>query len=106
TYEFGGGQVYSFRELMEMVCAQTGRQRFLVPVPFALVKFDAAFLQLWPRPLLTMDQVELLKRDNVADGNCPGLDDLGIAPTPLEAVLPTYMHRYRRAGRLQPTEQA
>jgi NADH dehydrogenase len=68
-----------------------------------LTKIDAFFLQLMPKPLLTMDQVELLKSDNVVDGNAPGLDSLGITPTPVESVVPGYLARYRRAGKLTPS---
>jgi len=105
TYEFGGPRVYSFRELMELVLEQTGRRRLLLPLPFAIAKIQALFLQMAPRPLLTMDQVELLKQDNVVDDEAPGLPDLGITPTPADAVLPSYMHRYRRGGR-QPAAPA
>lgn len=99
TYELGGPAVYSFKELMEMVQRETGRRRLLVPVPYWLAKFEAAFLQLLPKPLLTMDQVELLKHDNVVSGECPGLKELDIEPTGAEAILPTYLDRYRRGGR-------
>jgi NADH dehydrogenase len=49
--------------------------------------------------LLTRDQVRLLERDNVVEPGAPGLADLGIAPTALELVLPTYLEAYRRGGR-------
>jgi uncharacterized protein YbjT (DUF2867 family) len=64
-YELGGPDVRSFRELMEFVLATIERRRLLVPIPFALAKFQAYFLQFLPKPLLTPDQVDLLKRDNV-----------------------------------------
>jgi len=99
TYEFGGPRIYTFRELMELVLEQTGRRRLLVPLPYAVAKIDALFLQMAPRPLLTMDQVELLKTDNVVAEGTPGLAELGITPTPAEAVLPSYLYRYRRGGR-------
>jgi uncharacterized protein YbjT (DUF2867 family) len=104
TYELGGPQVLTFRDLMQIVLAQTGRKSLLVPVPFALMKMKAAFLQLMPKPLMTMDQVELLKSDNVVSDGAPGLADLGIQPTALDAILPTYMARYRRHGHLEPSQ--
>src|SRR2546421_8446284 len=64
-YELGGPQVKSFRELMEYVLAVTERRRLLVSLPFALAKLQAWFLQVMPTPLLTPDQVELLRSDNV-----------------------------------------
>jgi len=106
TYEFGGPQVLTMAELMAMVCEHTGRNRLMVPAPYFVAKIKAFFLQLTPWNILTMDQVELLKSDNIVSGDLPGLDDLGITPTTLDAVLPGYLHRYRRAGRLPSTEQA
>ncbi|MBM3569933.1 MAG: complex I NDUFA9 subunit family protein [Alphaproteobacteria bacterium] len=101
NYELGGPRVYSFRELMELVCRYTGRDRLLVPIPFALARYEAMWLQLLPKPLLTVDQVRLLERDNLADPALPGLADFGIEPTPVEAVVPGYLARYRRAGAIQ-----
>ena len=65
TYEIGGPEVRTFKQLMEYVLAVTERKRLLVPLPFALAKFQARFLQFLPKPPLTPDQVELLKSDNV-----------------------------------------
>lgn len=103
VYEFGGPTVYSFKELLEYILAVTGRKRLLLPLPFALAKLEAFFLQLLPKPLLTMDQVELLKVDNLPGGECPGLADLGVLPHTVEAIVPSYLYRYRRGGRLQPS---
>ena len=49
-------------------------------------------------PQITTDQVALLQRDNVADPALPGLAALGVTPTALEAVLPTYLWKYRKGG--------
>ncbi len=98
TYELGGPGIYSFRELMEIILEQTGRRRALIPLPFGLASFNAALLQLLPNPLLTTDQVRLLKKDNVASAGAPGLADLGITPTSVEAVVPSYLWRYRAKG--------
>ncbi|HSO43633.1 MAG TPA: complex I NDUFA9 subunit family protein, partial [Rhodospirillales bacterium] len=59
--------------------------------PFFLAEIQGSVLQMLPTPPLTRDQVELLKTDNVLGGAMPGLAALGITPTPLEAVLPTYL---------------
>src|SRR5436190_13258693 len=64
-YEAGGPQVRTFKELMQYVLDVTERRRFLIPLPFPLAKFQATFLQYLPTPLLTPDQVEMLKTDNV-----------------------------------------
>ena len=83
---------------MEITLRQTGRERALIPLPFRLASIMAVFLQLLPGPVLTMDQVRLLKKDNVAGAGVPGLADLGITPTSVEAVLPSYLWRYRAKG--------
>src|SRR4029079_15292020 len=60
TYELGGPEVRTFKQLMESVLAVTKRRRLLIPVPFPLAKLQAPFLQFLPKPLLTPDQVQLL----------------------------------------------
>jgi hypothetical protein len=93
---------------MEMLLAEIGKRRILAPLPWpvaglmgaagdaanSLAGFVGASL---PTPI-TADQVILLKTDNVASGACPGLAELGITPTTLEVVLPSYLYRYRKGG--------
>ena len=98
TYELGGPGIYSFKELLQLILREIGRKRALVPLPFGLASFQAAFLQLLPNPLLTMDQVKLLKKDNLVAPTAAGLADLGITPTSVEAVVPSYLWRFRAKG--------
>ncbi len=98
THELGGPEIFTFRELMETVLQVTGRRRLLVPVPFAMMEWNGAVLGLAPQPLLTRDQVRLLRTDNTAEHGLPGLADLGIAPTAVAAVVPGYLAQYRRGG--------
>jgi len=101
TYELGGPNVYSFRELMELVLAETGRSRALIPLPFPVAGLIGSVCELGAGlvpPPITADQVELLKTDNVVSGQAPGLAELGIAPTAVEGVLPTYLYRFRKGG--------
>ena len=72
----------------------------IAALPFGLASFEAFFLELLPNPLLTRDQVRLLRQDAIAAPGVPGLAELGIAPTVLELILPAYLERYRRAGRM------
>ena len=103
VFELGGPEVLSFKELMRLLLRALHRRRLLVPVPFGLAMVKAAFLEWLPTPPLTRDQVRMLERDNVAAPDMPGLADLGISPTALELMLPTYLDKYRRGGRtLQP----
>jgi len=98
-YELGGPKVYTFKELMEILLHEIRRRRLLIPVPFALAALQGAVLECLPVPPLTRDQVRLLRRDNVASPDLPGLRDLGIEPTALEIVIPAYLDRYRPGGR-------
>lgn len=99
TYELGGPQAYSFRQLMELIVAAIGRERLYVSVPWGIARFQGAMLERLPGALLTRDQVEMLKEDNVLSGSAPGLDDLGVTPTGLELILPTYLDRFCKGGR-------
>lgn len=98
TFELGGPSTYSFKQLMQFILREIERKRALVPVPFAIATLKAAFLGLLPNPLLTIDQVKLLKKDNVVAPTAAGLADLGIEPTSIEAVVPAYIWRYRAKG--------
>lgn len=108
TLELGGPAVKTFRELLEYVLEVTGRSRLLLPLPFGLATLQAKVLQFAPRPMLTPDQVELLKVDNIvseaakAEGRT--LEGLGVSPTAMEAVVPTYLWRFRKHGQF--AEQA
>lgn len=103
-YELGGPLIYTFKELMELMMRETGQRRLLVPVPYGLASFQAAFMELLPAPPLTRDQVILLKSDNVVSGEYPGLAELGIEPTAAEVILPSYMDVYRKGGRYSKTQ--
>jgi NADH dehydrogenase len=103
TYELGGPGVYSFRELMEITLAEIGRRRLLLPLPFAAARAigragDLIELLTPLSPPITSDQVEMLKSDNVVAPGAAGLADLGVAPTALEPIIPTYLYVYRRGG--------
>ena len=98
TYELGGPTVYSFKQLMEIMLGVIDRKRLLVPLPFWLAFLKSIFLQLMPKPLLTPDQVRLLRHDNVVSPTAHTLKDLGITPTTVEAEVPSYLWRYRAKG--------
>ena len=97
-YELGGHENYSFKELMEILLTEIKKKRFLIPIPFVAAKFQSYFLQMMPNPLLTPDQVELLKHNNIVSGDHPTLKDLGITGTPIQSILPKYIYRFRTGG--------
>lgn len=105
TYELGGPEVLTFRELMEITLRETGRRALLLPMPFFAAKLMASVTQFIPNPPLTPDQVRLLAIDNVVseEASAEGrtLQGLGIAPTGVDVVLPTYLYRFRRTGQFE-----
>jgi NADH dehydrogenase len=105
-YELGGPKTMSLRDVFALVAKETRRRRFLVPLPMWMAEINAAFLQWLPKPPLTPDQVTLLRRDNVAARKAPGLAELGISPTPIEAIAASYLSRYRRGSRFSKTPSA
>lgn len=96
TYELGGPARYTLAEIMALVLQWTGRKRIVAWMPTGLAELQACVLGLLPVPPLTRDQLRLLDSDNVASGALPGLEALGIQPTPAEAVVPAYLDRFRR----------
>ncbi len=106
TYELGGPEVLTMREIMEIILVITGRQRMLISLPFGLAKLQAMFLQFAPGALkLTPDQVALLRSDNVVSDGAKAagltLEGLGITPNSLEAIAPQYLWRFRANGQFQ-----
>jgi uncharacterized protein YbjT (DUF2867 family) len=106
TYELGGPEVLTMREIIEAILAITDRKRALVPLSFGLARFQANFLQFAPGALkLTPDQVTLLEHDNVVSEAAKAagltLEGLGIAADSLEAIAPQYLWRFRAAGQFQ-----
>jgi NADH dehydrogenase len=107
TYELGGPEILSFRQLMQLLLQEIRRPKVpLIPLPFGLASLMALFAERAPGAPLTRDQVILLKRDNVVAGDAATLHDLGIQPTALSAVLPGYLGRYRRGGLFAAQSQA
>lgn len=108
TYELGGPSVYTMREILRLILTETGRDRVLLPIPWfaagLLGKVGDLMAGILPiAPPITSDQVEMLKSDNVAGNGLPGLAEAGIAPTSIEAIVPSYLYRYRKGGQYAPT---
>ena len=97
-YELGGPENYSFKELMKILLTEIKKKRYLMPIPFGIAKLKSYFFEMLPKPLLTRDQVELLKYDNVVSGNYPSLKDLNIKGETIQNILPTYIYRFRSGG--------
>jgi uncharacterized protein YbjT (DUF2867 family) len=102
TYELGGPQVFSFKELMQFTLDTIQRRRVLMSLPFPLAKLQAMFLQFLPNAPLTPDQVEMLRTDNVVSETARRehrtLEAFGITPESIAAIVPTYLWRFRKTG--------
>lgn len=103
TYELGGPEVMTMREILETILSIAQRDPMLVPLPFGLARLQAMFLQFAPGDLkLTPDQVELLRSDNVVSDAAKAagltLEGLGITPDSMEAIAPSYLWRFRKTG--------
>lgn len=102
TFELGGPAVWSFEAILKYILRETGRDKMLAPLPFFAAKIIGGFAELTANvgiaPVLTRDQVVLLESDNVVSDSAEGLGALGIEPTGLEAIAPSYLWRYRKGG--------
>ncbi len=107
-YELGGAEIVSMYELMQEVAYQSGRNNYLLPIPTFLAKIKAFFLQLLPSPLVTIDQIVQLQNDNIVSEQAKkqkrDIKALGITPTTMRAILPTYMWRFRKDGEFERLE--
>ena len=98
-YELRGPETYSFREMLEVMRKYTHQKFGFISLPAPIAKLLGAVLGLLPRPLLTVDQVRTLASDSVAaPGNGEGLEALGVAPTAIETILPSYLSQYWPGG--------
>jgi uncharacterized protein YbjT (DUF2867 family) len=107
-YELGGPDVETMTELMGRVLSESKRHNLLVNVPAGLARFEARFIQILPNPWLTVDQVNQLGEDSVVSDEAVAqkrtLQTLGVTPKTMDAVLPTYMWRFRKNGQFEPVK--
>lgn len=94
TYELGGPDVYTFKEILLFILKNIHKRRLLVPLPFPFASLVGFFTQFLPNPILTRDQVTLLKSDNIVGKRAVGFKKLGIEPTAVETVVPKYLARF------------
>ncbi len=111
TYELGGPSIRTLREIMEFVLATTHRKRVLAPLPWGIAAMLGGVTETLNKLLLglipaefafTRDQVELLKHDNVVSEKAAAegrtLAGLGLTPESIEAIVPSYLYRFRKTG--------
>ena len=107
-YELGGPEVLTFKECLQLMLKIIDRKRPLMPLPFLMgyamgLFFETAAILPFVEPLITRDQVTLLKSDNIVSASgVKTFKDLDITPKTLDAILPTYLFRYRKQGQFSP----
>ncbi|MDP9424361.1 MAG: complex I NDUFA9 subunit family protein [Pseudomonadota bacterium] len=104
TYELGGPEVLTMRELNAAVAEMAGHSPELVDMPDFMGSMIASFGFL-PGAPLSKDQWRMLQHDNVASGELPGFKAFRITPTPLRSVAPEWLGRYRKGGRFASTAE-
>ena len=95
TYELGGPEILTFKELLEKMKRYTGQNVHLMDVPFWAARIQAVCMKILPNPPLTLDQIKSLQNDNVIGKHAKTLPDLNVTPTPMDAILPHYLERYK-----------
>ena len=98
TFELGGPRVMSMRQVLRYILDVTGRRRPMIALPEGFVRLQARLGELLPTPPLTRDQLILLGKDNVVSPNALGFQALGIEPKAVEAIVPSYLSRFRVGG--------
>lgn len=99
TYELGGPEIVTFRQIYEIMFSYTHHKKPLLSISWGLAKLQAALMGMLPAPLLTADQVESLKSDTIVTKDALTLADLDIAPKAMAVILPHYLSRYQPGGR-------
>jgi uncharacterized protein YbjT (DUF2867 family) len=102
TYELGGPQVWRFRDLLAYILKEIGRRRRMVDIPMGLARIQARVMEMLPGQPLTRDQLLMLASDNIVGSGMPGLMELGMVPTPVELVVPSYLRRFQPGGGRRP----
>lgn len=104
TFALGGPSIYTFREIIAYILREIRSTTPMVEVPAFAARLMGRAGDYLPMLPMTSDQYRLLQRDNVVADGEPGLDALGVAATPMEAIAPGYLQRYRRFGRFNDTK--
>ncbi len=110
TYELGGPNTYTFKELLQFILDTIDKKRFLAPVPWfaaSIMGFGGELSGALPfvKPFLTRDQVKNLKVDNVVSETAIGFEDFNIRPETIEAIVPSYLSKYRKYGQFYEKRQ-
>tara|TARA_B100000401_G_scaffold399291_1_gene310393 strand:+ start:869 stop:1813 length:945 start_codon:yes stop_codon:yes gene_type:complete len=99
TLECIGPEEISFKEILERLLKLIDKKRLLVPIPLILAKLSALFFQFFPSPLITLDQIRLLKYDNVKSGKYKTNFDIGFKDLKnFNEEVEKYCHMWKKGG--------
>ena len=94
-----GPEVLTFKEIIMKLLNLIGKKRILLPMPLTIAEMSARIFEIMPKPLLTRDQLKLLKYDNIVSGKYKTNSDIGI-PSKLffKREVKKYSHMWREGG--------
>ncbi len=94
-----GPEVISFKEILEKLLNLIGKKRLLIPMPLPIAQLSARFFEIMPKPILTRDQLKLLKYDNVLSGKYKSNSDLGVPSLRyFDEEVKQYCYMWREGG--------
>ncbi len=92
TYEACGPEVFTLKQLVQLAGQYSGHEKPVIGLPDALARIQAGLMELAPgEPIMSRDNLDAMKVDNISGGTLPGLQALGITPSALSAVVPFYL---------------
>lgn len=94
-FELAGTEIVTFKEILNIILNIISKKRILFPIPFMLARIIGKLAQLLPTPIITEDQVELLKYDNITTNNYLTFNDLNIIPQTINEIVPDYLMKYK-----------
>ena len=95
-FELGGPDIFTFKELLKILLKTINRKRLLIPIPKQIAVLMAKFLQIFPNPLLTEDQIKLLENNNIVLNKNYNFKLLGINPVSINLIIPDYLKRFKK----------
>jgi uncharacterized protein YbjT (DUF2867 family) len=94
-----GPEIISFKEILEKLLNLIGKKRLLIPMPLPIAQISARFFEIMPKPLLTRDQLKLLKYDNVLSGKYKSNSDIGVPSLRyFDEEVKKYCYMWREGG--------
>lgn len=95
TFHLGGPEIFSFKEILDLILDITGRKKIYINLNFFIAEIIARIFSIFPNNPMYLDHIKLLKTDNIVPKNTLGFKDLGINPYSMETIVYKYLYRYK-----------